>query len=53
MVSDLEYLSSEKRLRDHVLFSLKSRWLWGNLVESPEYLQGGYKISRVVVHLGG
>ena len=45
-------MPSEERLRDQVLFSLESRWLWGHLAVSPQYLQGGYKINRMVVHSG-
>ncbi|KAK4826477.1 hypothetical protein QYF61_009473 [Mycteria americana] len=39
----LEYLPSEERLRDQLLFSL---------AVSLQYLQGGYKDNRVVVHHG-
>jgi len=46
MVSGLENLSCEERLRQLGLFNLEKRRLWGDLIVTFLYLRGAYKQER-------
>jgi len=46
MVSGLENLSCEERLRQLGLFNLEKRRLWGDLIVTFQYLRGAYKQER-------
>ena len=43
MITGLEQLSYEERLREVSLFSLEKRWLWGDLTVLFQYLKGTCK----------
>jgi len=43
MITGLEHLSYEKRLRELGLFILEKRRLWGNPIVAFQYLRGAYK----------
>lgn len=43
MIRELDHLCYEGRLRELELFCLEKRWLWGELINSCQYLWGGHQ----------